>query len=130
APSFDATAAIASVRHGILLSRQASDETATRGRRTHENGSAAFFYSDGRTPTVRRLFQGGDMTTTVLDPISLLSMHDDDELARSLPCRTQDPVLIFAETPHDVEAAKALCLDCPVGQACLAGGLDRGEHWS
>lgn len=69
------------------------------------------------------------MTTTVLDPISMLG-DGDDELARSLPCRSdQDPELFFAETPHDVEVAKALCLDCPVRQQCLAGALDRGEPW-
>ena len=38
-----------------------------------------------------------------------------------LPCRLADPDLFFAEAPSDVEAAKALCLDCPVREACLAG---------
>ena len=68
------------------------------------------------------------MTTTVLDPIALLG-SEDDELVRSLPCRSNDPELFFAETPHDVEVAKALCLDCPVRQQCLAGALDRSEPW-
>ena len=68
------------------------------------------------------------MTTTVLEPISLLNA-EDDELARSIPCRREDPELFFAETPQDVEVAKALCLDCPVRQQCLAGALDRGEPW-
>ena len=68
------------------------------------------------------------MTTTVLDPIALLN-SEDDELVRSLPCRSNDPELFFAETPHDVEVAKALCLDCPVRQQCLAGALDRSEPW-
>lgn len=36
-----------------------------------------------------------------------------------LPCR-HDPALWFAESPADLERAKALCADCPVRLACLA----------
>lgn len=46
----------------------------------------------------------------------------------TLPCR-MDPELFFAEAPADVELAKALCLDCPVRKACLAGAIERGEPW-
>ena len=45
-----------------------------------------------------------------------------------LACRT-DPELFFAETPADVELAKALCVDCPIRRACLAGALERREPW-
>ena len=45
-----------------------------------------------------------------------------------LPCRT-DPELFFAESPADVELAKALCADCPVRKSCLAGALERREPW-
>ncbi|WP_344239982.1 WhiB family transcriptional regulator [Actinocorallia libanotica] len=45
-----------------------------------------------------------------------------------LPCRT-DPELFFAESPADVEHAKALCVDCPVRKSCLAGALERQEPW-
>ena len=46
-----------------------------------------------------------------------------------LPCWTTDPDLWFAESPADVEAAKALCAPCPLREACLAGALDRREPW-
>src|SRR5215211_6937314 len=46
-----------------------------------------------------------------------------------LPCRLADPDLFFAEAPADVEEAKALCLACPVREACLAGALRRREPW-
>ena len=46
-----------------------------------------------------------------------------------LPCRLVDPDLFFAETPADVEVAKALCEDCPIREACLAGALQRREPW-
>lgn len=46
-----------------------------------------------------------------------------------LPCRLVDPEVFFAETPADVESAKALCRDCPVLEACLAGALERKEPW-
>ena len=42
------------------------------------------------------------------------------------PC-TQDPELFFAESPQDVEQAKALCRGCRVRLACLAGALERRE---
>jgi len=45
-----------------------------------------------------------------------------------LPC-TQDPELFFAESPQDVEQAKAMCRDCRARSACLAGALERREPW-
>ena len=49
-------------------------------------------------------------------------------LGPDLPC-TDDPELFFAESPDDVETAKALCQECPARAACLAGALERREHW-
>lgn len=46
-----------------------------------------------------------------------------------LPCRRVDPEVFFAESPADVESAKALCLDCPLREVCLAGALERREPW-
>lgn len=42
------------------------------------------------------------------------------------PC-TQDPELFFAESPQDVEHAKAVCRGCGARIACLAGALERRE---
>ena len=47
----------------------------------------------------------------------------------TLPCWTASPDLWFAESPADVETAKALCVPCPLRDACLAGALDRREPW-
>ncbi|MDV6014584.1 WhiB family transcriptional regulator [Haloechinothrix sp. LS1_15] len=54
-----------------------------------------------------------------------------EELANecTLPCRTGDPDLWFAESPSALERAKQLCTDCPVRQACLAGAIERQEPW-
>jgi WhiB family transcriptional regulator, redox-sensing transcriptional regulator len=41
----------------------------------------------------------------------------------------QDPELFFAESPRDVEQAKALCQGCRARIACLTGALGRGEPW-
>ena len=49
-------------------------------------------------------------------------------LGPDLPC-TADPELFFAESPDDVETAKAFCRECPVRAACLAGALERRELW-
>jgi WhiB family transcriptional regulator, redox-sensing transcriptional regulator len=45
-----------------------------------------------------------------------------------LPCKA-DPELFFAESPQDVEYAKALCLDCPMRLTCFAGAMERREPW-
>lgn len=46
-----------------------------------------------------------------------------------LPCRSGDADLWFAESPGELESAKALCAGCPVRAACLAGALEREEPW-
>ncbi len=77
------------------------------------------------------------MTTSVLEP-TLSHLHDEAELsiereafagADRLPCRVNDPELWFAESPQDVEFAKALCTDCPVRDLCLRGAQQRREPW-
>ena len=49
--------------------------------------------------------------------------------AVELPCWNEDPDLFFAESPADVEYAKALCEPCPIRARCLAGALARQEPW-
>jgi len=61
--------------------------------------------------------------------LSLLESLGAAHLSSSLPCRRVDPDAFFAEAPADVEAAKALCRDCPLREACLAGALERREPW-
>jgi WhiB family redox-sensing transcriptional regulator len=46
-----------------------------------------------------------------------------------LPCRSDDADLWFAETPTDLERAKALCGHCPIRTECLAGAVRRAEPW-
>jgi WhiB family redox-sensing transcriptional regulator len=45
-----------------------------------------------------------------------------------LPC-SEDPELFFAESPSDVEEAKAMCRGCRARLACLTGALERREPW-
>ena len=62
--------------------------------------------------------------------MQLLELSDSIEVvADAVPCRRDDPELFFAESPADVELAKALCRTCPVRAACLAGALARQEPW-
>ena len=46
-----------------------------------------------------------------------------------LPCRSGDADLWFAETPADLERAKALCGACPIRTECLTGAVRRAEPW-
>jgi WhiB family redox-sensing transcriptional regulator len=46
----------------------------------------------------------------------------------ALPC-IDDPDLFFAESPQDVETAKAMCRGCAARIACLTGALERQEPW-
>ena len=66
-------------------------------------------------------------------PMQLSALHDLSEQAAvagaGIPCRENDAELWFAESPADVEFAKALCVTCPARTACLAGALDRAEPW-
>ncbi len=65
------------------------------------------------------------MTLSVLDALVV----SEETTGAQLPCRANDPELWFAESPADVEQAKALCRTCPVRSECLAGALDRREPW-
>jgi WhiB family redox-sensing transcriptional regulator len=47
----------------------------------------------------------------------------------SLPCRSGDADLWFAEAPSELERAKSFCGSCPVREACLAGAMARREPW-
>ena len=51
------------------------------------------------------MFATSDLPEQLTEPQQLL-----------LPCWTEDPDLFFAESPADVEAAKALCRSCPLAQ--------------
>ena len=75
--------------------------------------------------------RAADATTPLEPQAPLGALHDaaagvDEEL---LPCRVNDAELWFAESPADVEHAKALCVDCPVQALCLDGALERREPW-
>jgi len=60
---------------------------------------------------------GPDKVTAAALPVGL-----------DLPC-TEDPELFFAESPQDVELAKAMCRECRARIACLTGALERREPW-
>ncbi|RJO79895.1 WhiB family transcriptional regulator [Nocardia panacis] len=51
------------------------------------------------------------------------------EVSLSLPCRVGDPDLWFAESPVQLEQAKALCESCPIRKGCLTAAIDRREPW-
>jgi WhiB family redox-sensing transcriptional regulator len=87
-----------------------------------------FCFSDTaiRTQKRTRHKEVTQMSISVLDTYATSAPEVDEE---RLPCRRENPELFFAETPHDVEVAKALCLDCPVRAECLAGALERREPW-
>jgi WhiB family redox-sensing transcriptional regulator len=64
--------------------------------------------------------------TPVFDP-AIVDLIERERI--SLPCWEVDPDLFFAETPEEVENAKAVCVDCPIRIACLAAALTRAEPW-
>ena len=61
-------------------------------------------------------------------PDATVGGQDTTGLSLVLPC-TEDPELFFAESPQDVEQAKAMCRGCRARLACLAGALERREPW-
>ena len=74
--------------------------------------------SAGASPATGRVTPAPGMTPSVVPA------------ARSaqLPC-TDDPELFFAESPEDVETAKALCVGCAARLTCLSGAIERREPW-
>ena len=68
------------------------------------------------------------LTAAVQWPEPGLDARDITGLSLDLPC-TEDPELFFAESPQDVEQAKALCRGCRARLACLAGAVERREPW-
>jgi WhiB family transcriptional regulator, redox-sensing transcriptional regulator len=61
----------------------------------------------------------------VFEAFSVARVNDD----AALPCVTSDPELFFAESPQQVETAKAVCSACPVREECLTGALGRSEPY-
>lgn len=61
------------------------------------------------------------------------AMGDQVDIGRiaalGVPCREADPDLWFADSPGELEQAKALCAGCPVRRTCLSAALDRAEPW-
>jgi WhiB family redox-sensing transcriptional regulator len=86
----------------------------------------------GRSPSATMPWPPENGERNVLAPVQ---WHDataggqhDTGLSLVLPC-TEDPELFFAESPQDVEQAKAMCRGCPARLACLGGALERKEPW-
>ncbi|WP_157508911.1 WhiB family transcriptional regulator [Luteipulveratus halotolerans] len=76
--------------------------------------------NDNRCTTTRR-------ATRLVHLINeTLLAHDDGD---TLPCRTHDPAIWFAESPVQVERAKTLCRVCPFQAQCLADAQERQEPW-
>ena len=81
------------------------------------------------TPTLTARY---DDRPLVDDPIADSPLSDSSGAwldSPELPCWSTDPDLWFAESPADVEAAKALCAPCPLRAQCLEGALARREPW-
>ena len=70
--------------------------------------------------------EGGDRTMSVLTELTTTLGSQPasiDWIETSTPCRSYDPELWFAERPAEVAHAQALCGECSLRAACLAGAL-------
>lgn len=108
-------------------------------------GSAAFVFLAGEQDPLRSNPPGRERHTSrtrseeprigTTSPYEVKAVQQNvfdqvvEQVDNTLPCRAFDPEVFFAETPADVEFAKAICVDCPVKAACLAGALERREPW-
>ena len=92
-------------------------------------GSATRQESDVRQVQVGNIGQTGEVSVAsqfmVAGPIEGATPLP---IGLDLPC-TEDPELFFAESPQDVEQAKAMCRECRARIACLTGALERREPW-
>ncbi len=75
-------------------------------------------------PDVRQVFD----QVSVAGQFMVAGSATELPVGLDLPC-TEDPELFFAESPQDVETAKAMCRGCKARLACLTGALERREPW-
>ena len=80
----------------------------------------------GQASQVRRVTGPAGGKAGVADPLVVAGSGAALPVGLDLPC-IQDPELFFAESPQDVEQAKAMCRGCRARIACLAGALERRE---
>ena len=77
---------------------------------------------------------GSPLKVEVMAPVqwrdATAGRQDTTGLSLVLPC-TEDPELFFAESPQDVEQAKAMCRGCRARLACLrrAGAREPWGVW-
>ena len=81
---------------------------------------------DGQAGQVRQVTGPAFGEVGVADQLVVAGAGSAMPAGLDLPCM-QDPELFFAESPQDVERAKAMCRGCAVRSACLAGALERRE---
>lgn len=78
-------------------------------------------------------FDGGAITPRQLDGDAVPDLGSllgaAPRAGLDLPCRSGDADLFFAESPAELERAKALCGACPIRAECLAGAVRRQEPW-
>jgi WhiB family transcriptional regulator, redox-sensing transcriptional regulator len=94
-------------------------------------GEAAFEL--GTAASAARSEQHRSSASTAVDVLGAVNVLDAVDMVGAfsgleLPCR-REPDLFFAESPEDLESAKALCRGCPARLACLAGAVERREPW-
>ncbi|WP_442943794.1 WhiB family transcriptional regulator [Nocardia sp. NBC_00508] len=73
--------------------------------------------------------QGWPQAATDVTCRTVASTTRPQEPAKALPCRAGNPDLWFAESPVQLEQAKALCATCPIRKGCLNAAIDRREPW-
>lgn len=64
-----------------------------------------------------------------METVDLFELLETLEQTELVPCRVHDAEIWFAQTPDDVEFAKALCATCPAVGVCLAHALEREVAW-
>lgn len=70
-----------------------------------------------------------DKEVTAMETFDLFALLDAVERTEIVPCREHDAEIWFAQTPDDVEFAKALCGTCPVVEECLTHAVETGAMW-
>ena len=93
-----------------------------------DKGAAAFLFLPDRSSNNQSPHKEPEPHKEVERQMTLTAVVETD-LEQALPCHLVDPDLFFAESPADVERAKALCIDCPLRANCLAEALERREPW-
>ena len=111
-----------------MSNARGSCRCARSGSATPPASSAGRNLATGQAGQVRQVNGQAVSEVSMANQLAVAGSATALPVGLDLPC-AEDPELFFAESPQDVEQAKAMCRGCRARIACLTGARERREPW-